>query len=57
MDKHVVPQPASGGSGEQEVFRGVRTRAVGPAGLLPIASSLSLLWNPCFMGLGMGRQI
>ena len=44
MDQHIVPHPAGTGTGEQKAFGGVRDRAVGPAGLILVSSSL----YPCF---------
>ena len=40
MDQHAVPQTAGSGAGERKTFGGVHDRAVGPAGLLLISSSL-----------------
>ena len=42
MDQHDVPQPAGGGPGEREAFKGFRDRAIGPAGL-PLSPLLYVL--------------
>ena len=54
MDQHDVP--ADSATGERKAFGGVRDRAVGPAGL-PFVSSMSSLWSPYSVCLGMRRLI